>query len=70
VIPTGLGVLTFSSINEAVDAVGDVETRYASHAAAARDLAATYFDSDRVLTDLVERAMAMGRGVAPAKVSA
>ena len=27
------------------------------HAKAARDIAATYFDSDRVLVDLVERAM-------------
>jgi len=58
VIPTGLGVLAFSSIEQAAAAIDDVEANYARHAAAARDLAATYFDSDRVLTDLIERAMA------------
>ena len=58
VIPTGLGVVAFSSMDEAAAAISDVEANYARHAEAAHDLAAAYFDSDRVLTQLIEQAMA------------
>jgi hypothetical protein len=68
VLPTGLGVAPFSSMEEAAAALGDVETNYARHAEAARDLATTYFDSDRVLGTLVERAMTSDRRVAAVQV--
>jgi hypothetical protein len=57
VIPTGIGVLAFNTLEEATAAVAEVESRYDRHARAAREIAATYFDSDKVLVDLVEQAM-------------
>ena len=56
-IPTGDGVLAFNTLEEATAAVTEVEAHYDRHAKAAREIAATYFDSDKVLVDLVERAM-------------
>ncbi len=70
VIPTGLGVLAFSSLDEAAAAVGEVEADYPRQAVAAREIAAAYFDSDRVLTDLIERAMTTGRHATLAQVRA
>ena len=60
VIPTGAGVLVFNTLDEAAAAVADVEDNYPHHARAAREIAAAYFDSDRVLTGLVEHAMGTG----------
>jgi hypothetical protein len=57
VIPTGTGVLAFNTLEEATAAVTEVEAHYDRHAKAAREIAATYFDSDKVLMDLVEHAM-------------
>jgi hypothetical protein len=57
VLPVGEGILPFRSENEAVVAVDEVCAHYSRHAEAARDIAATWFDSDKVLTSLVDRAM-------------
>jgi hypothetical protein len=57
VIPTGTGVLTFNTLEEATAAVAEVEAHYDRHSRAAREIATTYFDSDKVLVDLVEHAM-------------
>jgi hypothetical protein len=57
VIPTGIGVLAFNTLDEAAAAVKDVEANYRRHARAALEIAAAYFDSDRVLSDFVEQAM-------------
>ncbi len=57
VLPTGEGVVAFSSPEEAVEALRDVSARYRRHTRAARALAAEYFDSDRVLARLIEDAM-------------
>jgi hypothetical protein len=57
VIPTGTGVLAFNTLEEATAAVTEVEAHYDRHAKAAREIAAMYFDSDKVLVDLVEHAM-------------
>jgi hypothetical protein len=51
-IPTGEGVLSFSNIEEAVNAIDKVESGYDRHSSAARDIAVEYFDSDKVLTNL------------------
>lgn len=56
-VPTGDGVLAFRTPDEAVDAVQRVASDPARHARAAREIAAEYFDSDKVLTRLVEQAM-------------
>jgi hypothetical protein len=57
-LPTGDGLLVFRTEAEARGAVADVLARYAHHAEAARALAADYFDSDTVLTALVDSVLA------------
>jgi hypothetical protein len=57
VIPAGEGILAFSTMDEAAECIHQVETNYARHARAAREIAAEYFDSHKVLASLVERAM-------------
>jgi hypothetical protein len=54
VLPTGEGILTFSNLQEAINAINDVETNYDRHADAAHDIAENYFDSDKVLTHLID----------------
>lgn len=56
VIPVGEGVLTFRSMDEAVEAILEVEGNYARHSKAARAIAEEYFDSNKVLSRLVEEA--------------
>jgi hypothetical protein len=51
--PVGTGLLTFSTLEEAVASVELLDRSYDVHAAAARSLAETYFDSDRVLGRLL-----------------
>lgn len=55
VLPTGEGLVTFETPEEAVTRVRDVDARWDRHARAARELAAEYFDSDRVLERLGAR---------------
>jgi len=57
-IPTGEGLLTFSTVDEAADAIQRVASEPDRHARAARALARVYFDSRGVLSDLLERALA------------
>jgi hypothetical protein len=51
--PTGLGLLTFSSLDEAVAAADSVNSRYDLHCRAARMIAEEYFDSSRVISKLL-----------------
>jgi hypothetical protein len=53
-VPAGEGLLTFGSLEEAVERVGELAADYDRHAHAARRLAEEYLDSDRVLTDLLQ----------------
>ena len=53
-----MGVLPFNNLDQAIDAVRDVEQNYAAHCKAAREVAAEFFDSDRVLGSLIDRALA------------
>jgi len=55
-LPTGAGLLTFSTVPEAVDALRRVQDDYLGHAHAARRFAEEHFDSDAVLTSLLTRA--------------
>ncbi len=57
VLPVGEGILSFRSVPEAAAAIREVEANYVQHARAARDIAEVYFDSDKVLTHLIDRAM-------------
>jgi hypothetical protein len=54
-LPTGDGLLRFETVDDAVEAIEDVRSAYSRHAAAARSIAETYFDSDRVLSRLLQR---------------
>jgi glycosyltransferase involved in cell wall biosynthesis len=53
-VPTGEGLLVFSTVEEAAVAIEDVRHDYARHARAAREIAAEHLDSDRVLARLLE----------------
>jgi hypothetical protein len=55
-VPVGRGVLPFSTSDEAIDAIERLAADPAGHAAAARTLAREFFDSDRVLTRVIEQA--------------
>ncbi|AGA28598.1 hypothetical protein [Singulisphaera acidiphila] len=53
--PTGLGLLTFSDLDEATAGVEIVERDHAKQARGARALAEEFFDSDRVLGRLLNK---------------
>jgi hypothetical protein len=53
-ISVGKGVLTFNTVEEASSAIEVVESNYLEHAAAAREIAIRYFDSDRVLVRMLD----------------
>jgi hypothetical protein len=60
VLPTGEGLLTFRTIEEAVAAIEAVGADYRRHARAARQLAREYFDSSVVLPRLLHRSDVAG----------
>ena len=53
-VPTGAGLLAFSTVDEAAEAIEDVRGDYDAHAEAARALAEEQFESSRVLSRLLE----------------
>jgi hypothetical protein len=53
--PTGKGLLTFSSVEEAVCRAKELASNYAAHSEAARQIAAEYFDSNKVLSRLLQK---------------
>jgi hypothetical protein len=57
VLPVGEGLLSFTTLEEAVAAIREVDADYARHAKAARAIAETYFDAALVLTRLVNEAL-------------
>jgi hypothetical protein len=61
-LPCGEGLLAFSSPEEAGACLDDASRRYGRHCAIARELAREHFAADRVLADLVERALARAPG--------
>ncbi len=58
VLPTGQGLLAFTSLQEAMESIEQVEHGYKQHSQAAREIAETYFDATNVLNDLIEKAVA------------
>jgi hypothetical protein len=54
-LPVGEGLLSFTSAEQAAEAIGEVSADYARHASAARALAESLFDSRIVLERLLER---------------
>jgi hypothetical protein len=55
-LPVGTGLIGFSTIEQAVDAVSDVAARYGEHAEAARRIAEEQFDAEKVLPRFCEQA--------------
>lgn len=55
-LSTGLGVVPFTNLAEAIDGARDIDARYDQHCRYARSLAEEYFDSGKVLADLIEQA--------------
>jgi hypothetical protein len=53
--PTGEGLLTYSTLDEAVAGVEEIVRQPDKHARAARALAEEYFDSDKVLGQLLQK---------------
>lgn len=59
-LPTGLGLLAFATLDEAVAAIEAIAGDYERHSTAARELAEASFDSDRVLARLLDRVFSQG----------
>ena len=57
ILPIGEGILTFQTVEEAAAGIREVDGDYARHAKAAREIAEEYFDSGKVLSQLVEEAL-------------
>jgi len=55
-LPVGQGLLTFSSLDEAVHALEQINADYPRHSAAARKLAEQRFSAPKVLQSILERA--------------
>ncbi len=53
--PTGTGLLTYSSLQQAVEGVREVRRDYRRHAQAARRIAREHFAAERVLANLLEK---------------
>ena len=53
-LPSGAGVFAFTTVDDACAAAEELRRDYDGHARAARSLAEHYFDSDRVLSRLLE----------------
>lgn len=53
----GLGVVSFSTFEEAVIGLEGVEQNYDRHVRAAKEIASEYFSATKVLTALIERAL-------------
>ncbi len=54
-IPSGKGVLAFSSLETARDAVIEVTKNYKAHSIAAKEIANDYFDSSKVLSNMISQ---------------
>jgi hypothetical protein len=69
VLPVGEGLLSFSSLDEATEAIREVESDWSRHSRTARAIAEQYFDSARVLDRLVAEAMKGDHPRSPAGAS-
>jgi len=56
-LPTGHGLLTFTTMEEAVAAVAEIDANYAHHSRAARELAHAHLDSQTCLQMMLEASL-------------
>jgi hypothetical protein len=57
-LPTGEGIVRFSSLEEAAEALATVNADYPKHCLAAREIAATYFDARKTAERILNVALA------------
>jgi hypothetical protein len=55
-LPTGKGLFAVTTVEEAAEAIKEIRRDYSMHSAAARAIAAEYFDSDKLLSRLLAEA--------------
>ncbi|HXX40242.1 MAG TPA: hypothetical protein VEP50_19160 [bacterium] len=55
VVPVGRGVFAFRTMEDIVDSIVRINADYQAHARAAREIAAEYFDAERLLGDILRR---------------
>jgi len=63
-LDVGSGLLRFSTPEEAAEALSEVQGSYATHCAAARELAEAHFDARRVTAEILEAALGAGDSAA------
>ncbi|HEV2751895.1 MAG TPA: hypothetical protein VGV12_15345 [Gemmatimonadales bacterium] len=56
-LPNGKGLFRFTSLEEAAAAFDAINSAYERHCRAAREIAAAYFDAERVLTGILSEAL-------------
>jgi hypothetical protein len=56
-LQTGAGVIPFSTPEDALAGIEEINSHYDFHCRAARAVAEEYFDSDKVLSRLIDKAM-------------
>ena len=59
-LPTGAGLLSFETIEEAVEAIAEVRSNVAKHSRAAREIAEEYLDDRKVVGQLLDAAWSDG----------
>ena len=57
-LPSGTGLIGFSTLDEALDGLEQLESNYALHASRATEIAREYFDASRELPRFLEEACA------------
>ena len=53
-VPVGEGLLTFSTLEQAIDGARSIRNRYDAHSGCAREIAEKFFDSDAVLGRMLD----------------
>jgi hypothetical protein len=56
-LPNGEGILRFSTLREAAEALANVNTNYEHHCRVAREIAETYFDAKQVIENILNFAL-------------
>ena len=54
-LPTGKGLLTFSTLDEARAGIENINSDYEGHCDAAREIAQQFFDADKILADIANQ---------------
>ena len=55
-LPSGKGLFGFTTMDDVLAAVDSIETDWAGHCRAAREIAREYFEAEKVVASLMERA--------------